>query len=70
MISLHIPGKTNLPLTIKRLNNEYGTASNIKCRTNRQSVQIALKSAIQCLKNIKTLTENGVAVFTASKSYF
>ena len=70
MISLHIPGTTNLPLIVKRLNTEYGTASNIKDRRNRQSVLVALKTAIYELKNVKNVPENGMAVFTASKCCF
>ena len=69
MITLHIPGKTNLPLKIKQLNKELGTAVNIKDRANRQSVLVALKQAIYGLKTIKVVPENGIAVFAASKSY-
>lgn len=69
MISLIIPQNNNLHLTINKLNEEYGTASNIKSRTNRQSVQSALKSAIFQLKLIKQLPANGLALFSGENCY-
>jgi len=50
MISLVVPPKGQIPLISKMLADEYGTASNIKSRVNRQSVLGAITSAQQRLK--------------------
>ena len=52
------------------MESEYGSASNIKDRENRQSVQCALRSAIYQLKQIKVLPKNGIAIFRLLKDYF
>lgn len=69
MLSLTIPSNTNLWLTITKLQHEYKTASNIKDRSNRQSVQDALKSAIFQLKLLKTIPTNGIALFSGKECY-
>lgn len=42
------------------------TAKNIKDRTNRQSVQSALKSVIEKLKLYKKLPGNGLCILSGS----
>lgn len=69
MITLIIPGNTNLWLSIKKMENEYGSASNIKDRENRQSVQQALRSTIYQLKQLKQLPPNGIALFSGKELY-
>jgi peptide chain release factor subunit 1 len=50
MISLIIPPKDQISRVSKMLAEEYGTASNIKSRVNRLSVQSAITSTQQRLK--------------------
>lgn len=50
MISLIIPPKDQISRVNKMLAEEYGTASNIKSRVNRQSVLGAITSTQQRLK--------------------
>lgn len=47
MISLILPPKSDIAKTNQMLQLEYGTASNIKSRVNRQSVLAAITSAQQ-----------------------
>ena len=48
------------------LANEYGTASNIKSRVNRQSVLAAITSAQQRLKLYTRVPPNGLVVYTGT----
>lgn len=48
------------------LANEYGTASNIKSRVNRQSVLAAITSAQQRLKLYTKVPPNGLVVYTGT----
>ena len=50
MISLILPPKSQISMAAKMLADEYGTASNIKSRVNRQSVLDAITSTQQRLK--------------------
>ena len=50
MISLVIPPRDQIARVSKMLADEYGTASNIKSRVNRQSVLSAITSTTQRLK--------------------
>lgn len=50
MISLIIPPRDQISRIAKMLADEYGTASNIKSRVNRQSVLSAITSTQQRLK--------------------
>ena len=64
MISLILPPGTQVSLTSKMLNDEYGTASNIKSRVNRLSVLGAITSTIQRLKLYnKGIPPNGLIVY-------
>ena len=47
MISLILPPKSQIALSSKMLQDEYGTASNIKSRVNRLSVLTAITSTQQ-----------------------
>jgi peptide chain release factor subunit 1 len=51
------------------MENEYGSASNIKDRENRQSVQQALRSTIYQLKQLKQLPPNGIVLFSGKELY-
>lgn len=63
VISLVIPPKTQLSQVSQMLVTEEGTASNIKSRTNRQSVLTAIGSARQRLKLYTKIPENGLVVY-------
>lgn len=52
MISVIMPPKSQIAQIAKMLADEYGTASNIKSRVNRLSVQDAITSTQQKLKLI------------------
>ncbi|EGD73528.1 eukaryotic peptide chain release factor subunit [Salpingoeca rosetta] len=63
MISLIIPPKDQIPRVQKMLADEYGTASNIKSRTNRLSVLGAITSVQQRLKLYSKVPDNGLVVY-------
>ena len=63
MISLIMPPRSQISITAKMLSDEYGTASNIKSRVNRQSVLTAITSAQQRLKLYNRCPENGLVVY-------
>ena len=52
--------------TSAMLANEYGTASNIKSRVNRQSVLGAITSAQQRLKLYTRVPPNGLVIYTGT----
>lgn len=63
MVTIAIKSGANLHDTNTLLTNEYGTASNIKSRVNRQSVLSAITSAQVALKKYSRTPPNGLAVF-------
>jgi peptide chain release factor subunit 1 len=63
MISLIIPPKSQVAQAAKMLAEEYGTASNIKSRVNRQSVLSAITSTQQRLKLYNKVPPNGLVVY-------
>ena len=66
MISLILPPKDQVSRVQKMLADEYGTASNIKSRVNRQSVLGAITSAQQRLKLYTRVPANGLVLFTGT----
>lgn len=66
MISLILPPKSQVAQTQSMLANEYGTASNIKSRVNRQSVLAAITSAQQRLKLYTKVPPNGLIIYTGT----
>lgn len=63
MISLIIPPGDQVNKVSKMLADEYGTASNIKNRVNRQSVLDAITSTSQRLKLYNKVPPNGLVVY-------
>lgn len=63
MISLIIPPKDQVSRAAKMLAEEFGTASNIKSRVNRQSVLSAITSTQQRLKLYNKVPPNGLVVY-------
>ena len=63
MVTILIPPTDAVHRMRQKLTEELGTASNIKNRVNRQSVESAITSAIQKLSNFNTTPANGLCVF-------
>lgn len=63
MISLIIPPRDQTSRVNKMLSDEYGTASNIKSRVNRQSVLSAITSTQQRLKLYPKVPVNGLVIY-------
>uniref|UniRef100_A0A061RB02 Peptide chain release factor eRF subunit 1 n=1 Tax=Tetraselmis sp. GSL018 TaxID=582737 RepID=A0A061RB02_9CHLO len=66
MISLIMPPKDQVARVQKMLGDEFGTASNIKNRVNRQSVLGAITSAQQRLKLYNKVPPNGLVLYTGT----
>jgi len=66
MISLVMPPRDQISRVAKMLGDEFGTASNIKNRVNRQSVLGAITSAQQRLKLYNRVPTNGLVVYTGT----
>lgn len=63
MVSLIIPPSYSLDKLRQKMIQEQSTASNIKNRLNRQSVQSALTKINVYLKEIKDIPNTGIALF-------
>eukprot|EP01096_Ripella_sp_DP13-Kostka_P012285 TRINITY_DN509_c1_g1_i1.p1 TRINITY_DN509_c1_g1~~TRINITY_DN509_c1_g1_i1.p1 ORF type:complete len:433 (-),score=210.18 TRINITY_DN509_c1_g1_i1:346-1644(-) len=63
MISLIMPPKEDISRVNRMLTTEYGTASNIKDRVNRQSVLSAITSTQQKLRQFNRTPDNGLVIF-------
>lgn len=63
MVSLIMPPKDQIARVGKMLADEFGTASNIKSRVNRQSVLSAITSTQQRLKLYPKVPENGLVIY-------
>lgn len=68
MISLIIPPSGQLPKINQMLTNELGTASNIKSRVNRQSVESAITWTQQKLKLYSKIPPNGLVIYCGTAS--
>ncbi|EJD06099.1 peptide chain release factor eRF/aRF subunit 1 [Fomitiporia mediterranea MF3/22] len=66
MISLILPPKDQISRASGMLTQEYGTASNIKSRVNRQSVLAAITSTQQRLKLYSRVPPNGLVLFVGT----
>jgi len=66
MISLIIPAKKAISDVNKMLNDEIGTATNIKSNVNRKSVLTAITSARERLKLYNKTPPNGLILYTGT----
>jgi peptide chain release factor subunit 1 len=66
MISLIIPPKKAISEITKMLNDETGTATNIKSNVNRKSVLTAITSARERLKLYNRTPTNGLILYTGT----
>ena len=68
LITVMVPTGSTLTQTTKQLEDEKGTATNIKSSGTRKNVVNALERAIRKLKEIGRTPENGLAVFSGNIS--
>ena len=66
LISVYIPQDYDLNKVTNHLNQEQGTASNIKSTSTRNNVITALEKMMQHLKIFKRTPPNGLAVFSGN----
>lgn len=66
VISIYIPPKEQISGMITKLNNEFGTSSNIKSHTNKLSVQSAITAALVRLKQFNRTPENGLLLYSGT----
>ncbi|EKG03419.1 eukaryotic peptide chain release factor subunit 1, putative [Trypanosoma cruzi] len=63
VISIYMTPKEQVSGMVTKLNNEYGTASNIKSHTNKLSVQSAITASLGRLKQYNRLPPNGLLLY-------
>ncbi len=63
LVTLYVPPGRQISEVVAMLNNEYGTASNIKSNTTRKNVQDAITRVTQRVKLFKKVPENGLVLF-------
>ena len=68
LVSVYIPQGYDIIKIIQHLDQEKGTASNIKSSSTRKNVQDALERMIQHLKLFKRTPPNGLAAFSGNVS--
>lgn len=66
LITVLIPGGSNIHQTTNRLEDERGTAANIKSASTRKNVSSALDMIIRKLKEINQTPKNGLALFSGN----
>jgi len=68
LVTVYVPAGSNLLLTIKQLEQEKSTASNIKSKSTRNNVMDALDKIARHLRLFKQNPANGLAVFCGNIS--
>lgn len=68
LVSVYIPSGQNINVVGKQIEDEKGTASNIKSKVNRKNVVDALESISRELKKYKQTPENGMVIFCGNVS--
>jgi len=63
LVSLYVPYGRQISEVVSMLNNEYGTATNIKSNTTKKNVQDAITRVTQRVKLFKKVPENGLVLF-------
>ena len=66
LVSVFIPADYDLNKIIQQLQQEGGTATNIKSASTRKNVIDALERMVQHLRLFKRTPENGLAVFSGN----
>jgi peptide chain release factor subunit 1 len=68
LISVYLPPNSDITKTINMLQQEQGTATNIKDKNTSKSVQSALERMIRTLTTFNKCPENGLAIFSGNIS--
>jgi len=68
LISVYLPPGSDLTKMIGTLQDEQGTATNIKDKNTGKSVQQALERMIRTMRTIERTPENGLAIFSGNVS--
>ncbi len=68
LVSVYIPQESEIIKTIQQLEQEQGTAKNIKDAKTRKHVQDSLEKLIRHLRLYKKTPENGLAAFAGNTS--
>jgi peptide chain release factor subunit 1 len=68
LVTVYIPAGYNINLIINHLQEEAGTASNIKSKTVRTNVTTAIEKMITELRHYKQTPKNGLALFSGNIS--
>lgn len=68
LVSVWVPAGYDLVKVIQQLQDEQGTASNIKSATTRRNVQDALERMVQHLKVVSRTPPNGLLAFSGNVS--
>ncbi|MBR9700990.1 helix-turn-helix domain-containing protein [Candidatus Woesearchaeota archaeon] len=66
LVSVYVPAGYDLNAIIGQLQDEQGTATNIKSKQTKTNVIDALERMIQHLKNVKKTPPNGMAIFSGN----
>jgi peptide subunit release factor 1 (eRF1) len=64
LVTFYVPGSTKVSDVSRMVNSEMSKTHNIKSRQTRQQVSDALQAVSSHLKTMKTMPENGIAIFT------
>jgi len=68
LVSVYVPAGYDMNLIINHLQQEQGTATNIKSKSTQKNVIDALERMIQHLRLFKRTPENGLAAFSGNVS--
>jgi peptide chain release factor subunit 1 len=68
LITVYVPAGFNINQVARQLEDEKGTATNIKSNATKKNVVNALEKAIRKLKEYKQTPKNGLAVFSGNVS--
>jgi len=66
LVTIYIPPDKKIHEVVAQLRDEHGSASNIKSKSTRTSVQSALDSIISRLRYFKKPPENGMVIFSGN----
>ena len=67
-VTVYVPPGADLNQTIQQLQDEQGTATNIKDKNTSKAVISALEKMIRTMKTIEKTPENGLAIFSGNIS--
>ncbi len=68
LVSVYVPPGADLTKTIQQLQDEQGTATNIKDKNTSKAVITALERMIRTMRTIEKTPDNGLAIFSGNIS--